>query len=59
MKNEEGDAALRVLRKFFRISAFIFLLLPFSFTFDESGATRIMWRDSTLPAVTVVAFRVG
>ena len=54
MNRDEGFTVLRLLRKFFRIAAFIFLILPFSFTVDESGETWIMWRDSTLLAVTFV-----
>jgi serine phosphatase RsbU (regulator of sigma subunit) len=55
MNVEKGLTPLRVLRTFFRITAIIFLLVPFSFTVDDTGATWIMWRDSTLLAVTFVA----
>jgi len=55
MNPDQGLTPLKLLRTFFRITAFIFFLVPFSFTVDDTGATWIMWRDSTLLAVTFVA----
>jgi hypothetical protein len=54
MTRGDNLIVLKILRTFFRISAFAFLLVTFSFTVDDSGNTWIMWRDSTLLAVTLV-----
>jgi serine phosphatase RsbU (regulator of sigma subunit) len=54
MNGEDRVTVLKVLRTFFRISAVAFLLVTFSISVDEKGTTWIMWRDSTLTAVTLV-----
>lgn len=54
MTGEDRTLALKVLRTFFRIASFVFLLSTFSFTVDETGASWIMWRDSTLFASSLV-----
>jgi serine phosphatase RsbU (regulator of sigma subunit) len=54
MNPENRMKVLRVLRAFFRIAAFTFLLVTFSISVDDRGTTWIMWRDSTLLAVTLV-----
>jgi serine phosphatase RsbU (regulator of sigma subunit) len=54
MNREDRVTVLKVLRTFSRIAAFAFLLVTFSISVDERGTTWIMWRDSTLLAVTLV-----
>jgi serine phosphatase RsbU (regulator of sigma subunit) len=58
MNGEDRVTVLKVLRTFFRIAAFAFLFITFSFSVDEKGTTWIMWRDSTLLAVTLVCLAV-
>jgi serine phosphatase RsbU (regulator of sigma subunit) len=55
MNREDRMKALKVLRTFFRIAAFTFLLVTFSISVDERGTTWIMWRDSTFLAVTLLS----
>ncbi|HTY59189.1 MAG TPA: PP2C family protein-serine/threonine phosphatase [Bacteroidota bacterium] len=55
MTADDRTTMVKLLRTFFRIAAFVFLLVTFSFSVDETGATWIMWRDSTSLAVTLVA----
>ncbi|HEX7572218.1 MAG TPA: SpoIIE family protein phosphatase, partial [Bacteroidota bacterium] len=54
MNREDRATVLKVLHTFFRIAAIAFLLVTFSFSVDERGTTWIMWRDSTLLAITLV-----
>jgi len=49
------NSALKVLRAFFRVAAFVFLLATFSYSLEDNGRTWIMWRDATLLAVTLAA----
>jgi hypothetical protein len=53
MNMNDRLTVLKVLRTFFRIAAFAFLFVTFSFSVDEKGATWIMWRDSTFLALTL------
>jgi len=55
MSAQSRTAALKVLRAFFRVATFTFLLISFTFSVDEKGKTYIMWRDATPLAVTLVA----
>jgi len=55
MTGKDRATVWNVLRIFFRIAAFAFLLVTFSISVDENGTTWIMWRDSTLLAVTFVS----
>jgi serine phosphatase RsbU (regulator of sigma subunit) len=59
MTGEDRTAILKLLRNFFRIASFTFLILSFSFTVDDTGATWIMWRDSTLLALTLVVLSLA
>ena len=59
MTGEDRAAILKVLRTFFRIASFTFLIFTFSFTVDDKGATWIMWRDSTLLALTLVGISLA
>ena len=46
MNVEKGLTPLRVLRTFFRITAIIFLLVPFSFTVDDSVIAEVLRRET-------------
>ena len=59
MTVEDRAAILKVLRNFFRIASFTLLILTFSFSVDDTGATWIMWRDSTLLALTLAALSLA
>lgn len=43
---------LRILNRFFKIAALLFLLLTFSFQVDSAGVLSILWRDQLPLALT-------
>ena len=55
MSTRSRVAVLKVLRAFFRVATFTFLLVSFSFSVDDAGRTWILWRDATTLGLTLVA----